>query len=67
MTVAQEPVAAEHATGTDRLNRDMAQDARTDQEMESIVPPVSESGTRWRIAAAVGVLAALIAGLVLLT
>jgi len=67
MTVAQERVAAEHTAGTDRLNRDMAQEARTDQEMESIVPPVSKSGTGWRIAAAVAVLAALIAGLVLMS
>lgn len=67
MTVAQERVAAEQTTSTDRLNREMAQNARTDQEMESIVPPVSKTGTVWRIAAAVAVLAILIAGVVLMT
>jgi hypothetical protein len=44
----------------DLINREIAQDAQTDREMESIVPPVSKNGTVWRIAAAVVLLVALL-------
>lgn len=43
----------EHMAETDRLNREIAQEARTDTELESIVPPISRTGNGWRIGVAV--------------
>ncbi|MHA7774299.1 hypothetical protein [Roseibium sp. M-1] len=51
----------------DRINREIAQEAHTDQEMESIVPPTSKNGTVWRIAVVVLLLVALLTGVVLMT
>ncbi|MBD1548772.1 hypothetical protein [Roseibium aggregatum] len=43
----------ERMAETNRLNRDIAQEAGTDSELESIVPPVSQTGNWWRIGAAI--------------
>ncbi|GAB4524926.1 MAG: hypothetical protein Tsb0019_27010 [Roseibium sp.] len=63
MTVAREHLDAGDQGNRDALNRDIAHEARTDQALESQVPPVSKYGTGWRIAAAVLLLVAAAAAL----
>lgn len=52
--------ATEPPGSADRLNRGIAQDAQTDSELESIVPPVSRNGTIWRVVAVAVLLLALL-------
>jgi hypothetical protein len=66
MTVARERMDAGGGASKDAINRGIAHEARTDQELESRVPPVSRSGTAWRIAAAAALILALVAALAVL-
>jgi hypothetical protein len=66
MTVARERMDAGGSAGKDALNRGIAHEARTDQELEAQVPPVSKAGTQWRIAAAAVLILALVAALAVL-
>lgn len=66
MTVARDHIAADHTSAKDRLNRGIAQEAQTDRELESQVPPISEGGTGWRIAVAVALIVALMAAVALI-
>jgi len=67
MTAAREHLAADPSSKTDRLNRGIAQEAFTDQELESQVPPVSKSGTGWRIAVGVALIVALLTAIILIS
>ncbi|TYC62334.1 hypothetical protein FMN50_04845 [Rhodobacterales bacterium] len=59
MADVRQPVAEPYISA-DQVNREIAQDAHTDGDLESIVPPVSRNGTVWRIAAVVVLLLALL-------
>jgi len=56
--------ATEPYVSADQVNREIAQEAQTDREMEAIVPPVSKNGTVWRIAVAVVLLLGLLTAVV---
>jgi len=56
--------AREPYVSADQVNREIAQEAQTDREMESIVPPTSKNGTVWRIAVAVVLLLGLLTAVV---
>ena len=51
MAQSMRQTASDQYENADQLNRTIAQDAQTDQELESQVPPVSRYGTIWRVAA----------------
>ncbi|TYC67719.1 hypothetical protein FMN63_16855 [Stappia sp. BW2] len=52
--------ASERFENVDELNRTIAQEAQTDQDLESQVPPRSKYGTIWRLLAVIILLVALL-------
>ncbi|GAB2185690.1 hypothetical protein [Roseibium sp. LAB1] len=66
MAQGMRQTASEPYETTDHLNRTIAQEALTDQELESQVPPVSRYGTVWRVAAVIILLLALLTSVVFL-
>jgi hypothetical protein len=63
--MSRQPTASPDNSNTDLRNREIAQDAQTDTELESQVPPRSPGGTWWRLAVAIGAAVVLI-GLLLI-
>jgi|GEM_PF-2531626 len=61
----KQTIATPYVTA-DRVNREIAQEAGTDRDLESIVPPASKNGTVWRVAAVVVLLLALLTAIVLM-
>lgn len=49
MSEEYKPSVEEKLTEQDRLNREIAQEAGTDQELESMVPPLSVRSNFWRV------------------
>ncbi|AQQ03312.1 hypothetical protein B0E33_06660 [Roseibium algicola] len=66
MAQSMRQTASDQYENADQLNRTIAQDAQTDQELESQVPPVSRYGTIWRVAAVIILLLALLTSVVFL-
>ncbi|MEE4010965.1 hypothetical protein V1T76_02820 [Roseibium sp. FZY0029] len=66
MAQEERQAASDRIENVDALNRTIAQDAQTDQELESQVPPRSKYGTIWRVAAVIVLLLALLTSVVFL-
>lgn len=63
--MSKQPTAKPDVRNADLRNRRIAQDAQTDTELESQVPPRSPEGTWWRLAIAI-VTAVVLVGLLMI-